>query len=75
MVGIKAVVFGSVVGEGSIIGMSALILKNSRIPPRSVAVGVPAKIIKKVDKIAYSRIKNVALRYNKISKAHKGTLF
>lgn len=39
---------GVTVGENSIIGAHSLV--NSNIPPNVVAVGVPAKVIKKVDK-------------------------
>jgi sugar O-acyltransferase (sialic acid O-acetyltransferase NeuD family) len=36
------------IGEGSIIGAGAVV--NRDIPPRSVAVGVPAKVIRTIDK-------------------------
>lgn len=38
---------GVIIGEGSIIGSSAVV--NKDIPPFCIAVGVPAKIIKKFD--------------------------
>jgi len=76
MIGIKAIVFeGSTVREGSIVGMNAVVRDNSEIPPRSIVVGVPAKVIKKVDDIAYSRIKKHALWYHELAKSRKGTLF
>lgn len=76
MIGIRVVVFeGSVVGGGSIIGLNAVVLKNSRIPPRSIAVGVPAKVIKKTDDTTYSKIKKHALWYHKLARSHRGTLF
>ena len=76
MVGIRAIIFeGTVIGEGSIVGMNAVVLENSKIPPRSIVVGVPAKAVKKVDDIAYSRLKKHALWYHELAKSHKGTLF
>jgi len=76
MIGIRAIVYGgSVVGEGSIVGMNAMVLENTRIPKRSVVVGVPAKVIKTVDDVTYSRIKKHALWYHKLAKSHKGTIF
>lgn len=76
LIGIRAIVFeGSVIGEGSIIGINSAVLSNSKIPPRSVVVGVPAKIIRKVDDTTYSRIKKSALWYHDLAKSHKGTLF
>jgi acetyltransferase-like isoleucine patch superfamily enzyme len=44
-IGIRTVIMpGVTIGEGAIIGASALV--NKDIPPYSVAVGVPAKVIK-----------------------------
>ena len=72
LIGIRAVVYeGSTVGEGSIIGMNATFLENTLIPKRSVVVGVPAKIIKKVDDVTYSRIKKHAIRYYELAKSHE----
>lgn len=76
MIGINATVFeGSVVGEGSIIGMNAAVTQNTRIPSRSVAVGVSAKVVKTVDDITYSRIKKHALWYHDLAESHRGTIF
>ena len=44
-----ALLSGSVVGEGSIIGAGAVVREGMEIPPRSLAVGVPAKVIGTVD--------------------------
>ena len=76
MIGIRAIVFeGSVIGEGSIVGMNAVVPENSKIPPRSIIVGVPAEVIKKVDDITYSRLRKHALWYYELAKSHAGTLF
>jgi len=57
MIGIRAIVFeGAVIDEGSIVGMNATVLENSKFPRRSVVVGVPAKVVKNVDDVTYSRI-------------------
>lgn len=39
---------GAVIGEGSIIGAGALVGENKIIPPRSLVVGVPGKVIREV---------------------------
>jgi carbonic anhydrase/acetyltransferase-like protein (isoleucine patch superfamily) len=76
MIGMKAIVYGgSVVGAGSIVGMNATVLENTRIPKRSVVVGVPAKVVKTVDDVTCLRIKKHALWYHELAKSHKGTIF
>jgi len=47
LIGMHATVLnGAVIGEGSIIGAGALVREGQVIPPRSVVVGMPAKVIK-----------------------------
>ena len=49
LVGIGAVVLdGAVVGEGSIVAAGALVTKDARIPPRSLVMGVPGKVVRSV---------------------------
>ena len=55
------VLTGAKIGRGSIIAAGALVLENQVIPPNSLVVGVPAKVIKTID-----RVKNIhaqALKY------------
>jgi len=76
MIGINATVLeGSTIGEGSVIGMNAAVLEGSSIPRRSIAVGVPARVVKTVDDKGYSRIKKHAIWYHELAKSHRGTLF
>ncbi len=70
MIGINAVLY-----DGSIIGMHATVLENTKIPARSIVVGTPGKIIKPVDDVAYSRIRKHALWYHQLAVSHKGALF
>ncbi len=47
LIGIRAVVLnGAKVGEGSIVGAGAVVTEGMEIPPNSLAVGVPAKVIR-----------------------------
>lgn len=49
LVGMNAVIMDEAeIGEGSIIGALAFIKANEKIPPRSLVVGNPAKIIREV---------------------------
>jgi carbonic anhydrase/acetyltransferase-like protein (isoleucine patch superfamily) len=47
LIGIGAVVLdGAVVGEGSVIGAGAVVTPGTRIPPRSLVLGCPAKVVR-----------------------------
>lgn len=47
LIGIRAVLLnGSVVGKGSVIAAGSLVPEGKVIPPNSVAMGVPAKVIR-----------------------------
>lgn len=49
LIGIGAIVLnGAVVGKGSIVAAGALVRENQVIPPHSLVVGVPAKVIKSI---------------------------
>jgi carbonic anhydrase/acetyltransferase-like protein (isoleucine patch superfamily) len=40
---------GSKIGEGSIVGAGALVLENTVIPPYSLVVGSPARVVRQLD--------------------------
>lgn len=47
LIGMGAIVLdGAVVGRGSIVGAHALVTKNTVIPPYSLVLGSPAKVVK-----------------------------
>lgn len=52
---------GTKIGRGSIIAAGALVLQNQVIPPNSLVVGVPAKVIKTINKM--DNIHAQALKY------------
>ncbi len=50
LVGMGAILLGgSKVGEGAIIGAGALVLENTVIPPYSLAVGSPVRVVRALD--------------------------
>lgn len=64
---------GAVIGKGAIIGAGALVLENTVIPPYSLAVGSPCKIIRTDESQAeYNRI--IALRYKMLWTKEYGLL-
>jgi carbonic anhydrase/acetyltransferase-like protein (isoleucine patch superfamily) len=50
LVGMGAVLLGgSVIGEGSIVGAGALVLEDVEIPPFSLVVGSPARVVRSLE--------------------------
>lgn len=62
---------GAEVGNGSIIGAGAVVTENMKVPEGSLAVGVPAKIIRQSDPSLREQAKRNADAYHKLRDAHK----
>ncbi|TCS79592.1 gamma carbonic anhydrase family protein [Pectinatus cerevisiiphilus] len=64
LIGMNATVLdGSVIGEGSIVGACALVTKNTIIPPHSLVLGMPAKVVKTLDEKSFASLHAQALKY------------
>ena len=51
LIGMGAILLGGcVIGEGAVIGAGAVVLENTIIPPWSLVVGAPGRIVRTVDK-------------------------
>lgn len=61
---------GAEIGSGSIIGASAVVTENARIPEGSLAVGVPAKVVKQGDPALKEAARRNAEAYHKLRDAH-----
>jgi carbonic anhydrase/acetyltransferase-like protein (isoleucine patch superfamily) len=75
LVGMGAIIInGAKVGEGSIIGAGAVITEGKDIPPNSVVIGVPGRIVKQVDQVQQQHILNNAVSYVELAReyAHHG---
>jgi len=58
VIGIRAVVLnGAKVGDWTIIAAGSVVTENVEIPPRSLAVGVPAKVLKELNLEQIERIR------------------
>ena len=56
LIGMGAILLsGTVVGEGALVGAGALVRENDVIPPYSLAIGVPARVVKTFDRDARRR--------------------
>lgn len=64
LVGMHATVLsGAVVGRGSIIGANALVTENARIPPGSLVLGVPGKVVRPLRPEEIDQLRQQAARY------------
>lgn len=72
LIGINATVLsGSRIGNNCIIGAGAVVNENMEIADNSIAVGVPAIVIKRTDEKAVERIKKNAESYIELSKKYR----
>ncbi len=58
---------GAEIGEGSIIGAGAVVTVNTKIPPRSLVLGLPAKVKKEISHERFKEIQQSAKNYVKYS--------
>ena len=71
-IGMGAIILdGAVIGEGALIGAGALVTEGKEIPPYSLAVGVPAKVVKKLSQEFIEMAKDRAIKYAKLANEYK----
>lgn len=64
LVGIGAIVLNSAqVGTGAMVGAGAVVTEGQVIPPRHLALGVPAKIVRKLADEEVNRLRAAATHY------------
>lgn len=72
LIGIGAAVLdGAIVGHHSIVGAGATILGGAHIPPRSLVVGTPAKVIRKLEDREIDALEKSADNYVQLSSEYK----
>ena len=71
IIGINATILnGATIGRGSIVGANALVTTGMQIPPQSLVLGVPGKIVKQ-DPSYEEQARRNAVTYQELSKRHK----
>ncbi|MDP5338935.1 MAG: gamma carbonic anhydrase family protein [Nodularia sp. (in: cyanobacteria)] len=71
LIGIGAIILDGVrVGHGSIIGAGSVVTKN--IPPQSLVVGVPGKVLRQISADEAGELIEHAERYKKLALVHAG---
>ncbi|MEC4818179.1 MAG: gamma carbonic anhydrase family protein [Scytonema sp. PMC 1069.18] len=71
LIGIGAIVLDGVrVGSGSIIGAGAVVTKD--VPPLSLVLGVPGKVVRQISEAEAEELVEHAERYKKLALVHAG---
>jgi carbonic anhydrase/acetyltransferase-like protein (isoleucine patch superfamily) len=72
MIGIGAIVLsGSRIGAGAIVGAGSVVLEGTRVPPRTLVVGVPARPVRKVNARDLAYIRRWVNKYVQLAKAYR----
>lgn len=70
LVGMGSVLLnGCVIGEGSLVGAGALVTENKVFPPRSLLMGIPARVVRTLGEDEVAHTKDEALQYIETAKA------
>lgn len=71
LVGMGAIVLnGAVIGRGSVIGAGAVVKEGMQVPPGSLVLGVPGKVVKPVDADTAARISRGVDAYLELQERH-----
>jgi carbonic anhydrase/acetyltransferase-like protein (isoleucine patch superfamily) len=54
---------GAHIGEGSVVGVGAVVTDGTKIPPGSLVLGLPGKIVRQVTAEDMARIRHTATHY------------
>ncbi|MGC9505245.1 gamma carbonic anhydrase family protein [Baaleninema sp.] len=72
LIGIQATVLNGVrVGAGSIIGAGAVVARD--VPPRSLVLGVPGKVVRPISPEQAAETIEHARKYERLARVHAGT--
>ena len=72
MVGIGSIVLsGSRVGAGAIVGAGSVVLEGMTVPPRTLVVGAPARVVRKVTARELAYIRGWVAKYVRLAKAYR----
>ena len=75
MIGIGAIVLsGARVGQGAIVGAGSVVLEGTRVPPKTLVVGAPARVVRRVTARDLAYVKRWVRKYVKLAKVYRGKL-
>ena len=71
LIGIGAIVLnGAEIGEESIVGAGSVVTPQTKIPPRTLALGIPAKPIRRLKEKDFDMIRNTISDYQALKKIY-----
>lgn len=72
LIGIQATILdGAVIGRGSVVGAGALVTAGVQIPPRSLVLGAPAKVVKTLGEESEDFHRRLAAKYTRLHHNHR----
>jgi carbonic anhydrase/acetyltransferase-like protein (isoleucine patch superfamily) len=72
LIGMGAVLLnGARIGRGSVIGAGALVLEATVVPPESLVLGFPAKVVRQVDETTRAKIEHAWTHYVEKARSHR----
>jgi len=72
LIGMGAILLNHVrVGAGSVVGAGAVLTEGMEVPPGSLVLGVPARVIRPVDDVLRRRISGTWRHYVELSRRHR----
>lgn len=73
LIGMGAIILdGAEIGEGAMVGAGSLVLQGVSIPPNSLAVGHPAKVVRSLTKEELNEVKRICNVYVEKGQYYKG---
>jgi carbonic anhydrase/acetyltransferase-like protein (isoleucine patch superfamily) len=73
LIGIGAIILdGAVIGHDSIVGAGALVTKGTAIPPGSMVLGSPARVIRTLTPEEKTSISQLAQKYVEVARFYAG---
>ena len=74
-IGMNSVILRGVkIGEDSIVAAGSLLTEDMKVPPRSLVMGVPAKVVRELRDEDIEWIKDAVFRYMEVLKEYKSEL-
>ena len=72
LIGMRAIVLNHAkIGPGSIVAPGAIVIEGTEVPPDSVVMGVPGKVVRTVNEKDRSRISNASQHYQTLANHYR----